>query len=303
MMDATWVTDKQNAWQRQIGDPVASTARWIAAQRAQEHRRRDRMFEDRFAEVLAGEEGFNFRGGAAPIAVSRTRFMDDFVMDACHNRGIQQVVDLGAGMDTRAVRLSYPPGVTFFELDKPSLFDVKEPLLQPMLTAEERALCDRIVVPVDFENPPKQFRDSPEEYWATLLAEHGFDSSKPSAWILEGLTYYLPPEVNKAMFEKIAFLSAPGSTVVFDMVNANFMRQERGGWHLQDLAARGCPWKWGHNDPAGLLARLGFQAQVIDLRDLEVSRSRNALLAHPPSERHVEHSRSALTFYVTAVRL
>jgi len=66
------------------GDGVAATARWIAAARALEHERRDgdRMFNDRFARTLAGEEGFQFRGGSAPIAVSRTRFFDDAALAA-----------------------------------------------------------------------------------------------------------------------------------------------------------------------------------------------------------------------------
>mmetsp|Transcript_41240 Transcript_41240/g.119226 ORF Transcript_41240/g.119226 Transcript_41240/m.119226 type:complete len:339 (-) Transcript_41240:138-1154(-) len=300
---ADWASDRGSAWRRQVGDPVASTARWIAAQRAQEHRRHDHMFEDRFAEVLAGEEGFDFRGGAAPIAVSRTRFMDDVVLESCQQRGVRQVVNLGAGMDTRAVRLAFPEGVTYFELDKPALFDVKEPLLQPLLRPEERALCNRVVIPVDFEHPPQQYRNAPEAYWADLLHKHGFDPAVPSCWVLEGLTYYLPGEVNQQIFRRIAKLSAPGSTVVFDMVNGNFMRQEHGGWHLEDLRARGCPWKWGHNDPAGLLSGLGFQAEVLDLRDLEVDRRGRRLAVRRATERRVERSSQALTFYVTAVRV
>jgi len=298
-----WANDTERAWAEQLGDPVASTARWIAAQRAMEHKRSDRMFEDRFAETLAGAEGFAFRDGHAPIAVSRTRYMDDFVIDSCNNRGIKQVVNLGAGMDTRAVRLPYAEGVVFFELDKPELFQVKEPLLQPMLRPEEAALCERVVIPVDFENPPDDYRDDPQAYWAHLLKEAGFDPTFPSCWVLEGLTYYLPPETNQAMFAQIAELTAPGSSMVFDMVNGNFMHQSHGGWHLTDLAARGCPWKWGHNDPAGLLRPLGFEAKVLDLRSLEVNRAQGKLIVRPPVERDVERSREGLSLYVDAVRV
>eukprot|EP00931_Biecheleriopsis_adriatica_P038978 TRINITY_DN22293_c0_g1_i1.p1 TRINITY_DN22293_c0_g1~~TRINITY_DN22293_c0_g1_i1.p1 ORF type:complete len:297 (+),score=53.82 TRINITY_DN22293_c0_g1_i1:60-950(+) len=294
--------DRWDVWKTHTGDPVASTARWIAAQRAMEHRRQDRMFEDRFAETLAGEEGFSFRDGAAPIAVSRTRYMDDFVLDSCEKRGIKQVVNLGAGMDTRAVRLRFPSGVTVFELDKPELFEVKELLLQPMLHPEEKALCKRVVIPVDFESPPEAFHDQPAAYWKRLLLQAGFDVKKPSCWVLEGLTYYLPPEANKATFITISELTARGSTIVFDMVNGNFMNQEARGWHLTDLAARGCPWKWGHNNPASLLRPLGFEATVLDLRDLEVSRTQRRLIIHPPREPHIERSNHSLTFYVSAVR-
>jgi methyltransferase (TIGR00027 family) len=228
--------------------------------------------------------------------------MDDFVVESCLNGGIRQVVNLGAGMDTRAVRLNFPEGVTFFELDKLPLLQIKEPLLQPMLQSEERSLCSRIVIPVDFENPPEKYRGKPEAYWGDLLIAEGFDSSAPSCWVLEGLTYYLPATANQAIFQQISKMSAPGSTVVFDMVNGNFMKQGVGGWHLNDLAARGCPWKWGHNNPAALLAPLGFKASVLDLRNLEVSRARRKLIIHPPVEKNVAQSREALTLYVTAVQ-
>ena len=66
---------------------------------------------------------------------------------------------MAVGMCTRAVRLSFPPErVTCFELDKPVIFDVKEPILDTMLTLRERALCRRVVVPVDFERPPPRER-------------------------------------------------------------------------------------------------------------------------------------------------
>jgi O-methyltransferase involved in polyketide biosynthesis len=39
-------------------DPVPQTSRWVAALRARESERPDRLFEDPLAGILAGEEGF-----------------------------------------------------------------------------------------------------------------------------------------------------------------------------------------------------------------------------------------------------
>jgi len=156
--------------------------------------------------------------------------------------------------------------------------------------------------PVDFECPPSEYNGRAELYWTDLLIKAGFDPSIPSCWVLEGLTYYLPSEVNQAMFTQISKLSAQGSTLVFDMVNGNFMKQGRDGWHLRDLATKGCPWKWGHNNPGGLLRALGFTAHVLDLRNLQVNRSQCVLTIHDPVEKHIEKSREALTLYVTAMR-
>jgi O-methyltransferase involved in polyketide biosynthesis len=36
--------------------------------------------------------------------------------------------------------------------------------------------------------------------------------------LCDGLTYYLPPEANQQIFARVASLTAPGSSIVFDMV-------------------------------------------------------------------------------------
>lgn len=58
-----------------VKDSVALTARWIAAARAKETVRSDAVFHDPYAHDLAGAEGYAFRGGHVPIAVSRTLFI------------------------------------------------------------------------------------------------------------------------------------------------------------------------------------------------------------------------------------
>jgi len=94
---------------------------------------------------------------------------------------------MAVGMCTRAVRLSFPPErVTCFELDKPVIFDINEPILDTMLTLRERALCRRVVVPVDFERPPPHHARDPSGHWAELLVNAGFDPALPSMWMLEG---------------------------------------------------------------------------------------------------------------------
>jgi O-methyltransferase involved in polyketide biosynthesis len=52
-------------------------------------------------------------------AVVRTRFYDDFLMDACV-RGCHQVVLLAAGLDSRAFRLPWPNGGRLWEMDLPA---------------------------------------------------------------------------------------------------------------------------------------------------------------------------------------
>jgi methyltransferase (TIGR00027 family) len=94
-------------------DAVGATSRLTAAARARESARADRLFEDRWAAELAGEEGFSLlegndaslSGQAPPAFVVRHRFFDDFLTRQA-SRGIRQVVLIAAGLDTRAFRLS-----------------------------------------------------------------------------------------------------------------------------------------------------------------------------------------------------
>eukprot|EP00746_Dinoflagellata_sp_MGD_P020903 gnl/MRDRNA2_/MRDRNA2_148741_c0_seq1.p1 gnl/MRDRNA2_/MRDRNA2_148741_c0~~gnl/MRDRNA2_/MRDRNA2_148741_c0_seq1.p1 ORF type:complete len:484 (+),score=67.72 gnl/MRDRNA2_/MRDRNA2_148741_c0_seq1:192-1643(+) len=284
------------------GDYVAATAAWLAAERAREVRRQDRIFEDRFAETLAGEEGFEFGEEGKPVGVNRTRFVDDFVLGSCHSLGIRQVVDLGAGMDTRAVRLKFPEGVVFYELDKPSVLSLKEKLLQPILTDEERKLCQRILISMDFlvaiSNLPPEFKGRPAAYMGDVLIRHGFDPEQPSCWILEGLTYYLDPPGNDVWFECMSSLTCPGSVVFMDVVRGSFIEEQRKAWYLNDSAKRPFPLKWGHDDPFKLLEPYGFHSSVIDADLIQVNREHRHLIFLPDTP----DRKPAETLYVTAVR-
>ncbi|HEY5473431.1 MAG TPA: SAM-dependent methyltransferase, partial [Candidatus Limnocylindrales bacterium] len=99
---------------------VAKTALGVAMVRAQESQRDDRLFNDPYAEafLIASPGAFDAEQRAAEAgagdmapwgaafwshAVTRTRFFDDYLLDATAH-GIRQVVLLAAGLDTRAYR-------------------------------------------------------------------------------------------------------------------------------------------------------------------------------------------------------
>ena len=94
-------------------ETLISTACWIAAVRARESERADRLFYDPWAIQLAGEEGQAWRelttGGKDESEVGlaiRTRFFDDFLLYVTWEHAVRQVVIAAAGMDTRAFRLT-----------------------------------------------------------------------------------------------------------------------------------------------------------------------------------------------------
>src|SRR5205823_2732807 len=124
------------------------------------------LFTDRLAPAFVAAAG-----GAAPDATAvppgaseflaiRTRFYDDYLLDACA-AGAHQIVLLAAGLDSRAFRLDWPPGVRLFELDLPELFRFKESVLAARGVV---ANCERVTIGVDLRAG-----------WATPLAAAGFD--------------------------------------------------------------------------------------------------------------------------------
>jgi len=94
---------------------VSDTARWVALYRAMESERPDALFHDQFARRLAGPQGEEImrrlpraREFAWPMIV-RTAVMDELILRAIERDGIDTVVNLAAGLDTRPYRLPLSP--------------------------------------------------------------------------------------------------------------------------------------------------------------------------------------------------
>lgn len=141
-----------------------------------------------------GEHFVNFQG-------ARTKYFDAYFRRAA-DAGVRQVVILAAGLDSRAYRLDWPAGTTIFELDQPQVLDFKRQVLadhgaQPKTQRREIAV---------------DLRDD----WPQALRDSGFDATKPSAWIAEGLLIYLPATAQEQLFNGIDGMAAPGSHVAVE---------------------------------------------------------------------------------------
>src|SRR5262245_18779862 len=115
---------------------VCDTARWVAAHRAIESARSDRLFVDPFAARLAGERGRSIakrlpwwaRTNTAWSSVVRTHLIDELVLSSIRN-GSDRVVNLAAGLDTRPYRLDLPATLRWVEADLPDIVKEKERVL------------------------------------------------------------------------------------------------------------------------------------------------------------------------------
>lgn len=245
-----------------ITDPISLTARLTAAARARETRRPDRLFEDPLAAALAGPEGVAFMErleasgrppGVAPaenpyIAI-RTRFFDDFLSRAAIEMPARQVVLLAAGLDTRAFRLDWPAGTRWFELDRPEVIAAKQEVLDRE-GAQPR--CERRALGVDLAGD-----------WPQVLLDAGFEPSRMSLWLVEGLTPYLDQAAVGSVLERSAALAAPGSRLAADVVGRSFLESVWTRAHLETMASAGAPWRFGTDQPEEFFGERGWQAAVV----------------------------------------
>lgn len=243
-------------------DPVATTSLYTAILRARESARPDSLFADPFAEALAGPRGNEMlawmearapgvsQGQAVPI---RTKFYDDALERILAQSGINQLVFLAAGLDTRAFRLPLPPDLTLFELDRSEVLDLKDRVLA-QLNATPR--CRRVPIPADLS------RDWPES-----LQNGGFDQQRPSIWFLEGLLYYLSETKVHHLLGTLSELAVPGSWLFADIVGQSFLTSPHTAGFLAMMAANGSPWQFGTDDPEGLMAQHGWQPSITQFGD------------------------------------
>jgi methyltransferase (TIGR00027 family) len=200
-----------------LASSVGATATAVAARRALASKGPNPLIDDPFAEPLVNAVGVDafvrMMNGEIDLAADdpaftpqrlsegmavRTRFFDAFFLDAAE-AGVRQGVILASGLDTRAYRLPWPAATVLYEIDQPQVIEFKTRTLAD-LGAEPTA--DRRAVGIDL-------RDD----WPAALRDSGFDQSRPTAWIAEGLLGYLPPDAQDRLFDNITSLSATGSRV------------------------------------------------------------------------------------------
>jgi methyltransferase (TIGR00027 family) len=228
------------------------TARWTAGARARESQREDRLFNDPWARLLAGEEGKEWTErqsadrGASVIV--RTRFFDDFLQRATVQHALRQIVLVAAGLDTRASRITWPEHTRFFELDQPHVLEYKE---QVLTEAGAQPTCERKTLPVDLTTS-----------WREALVQAGFQSQQSSVWLIEGFLHYLPNEHIARLLDEITSLAAPGSWLGFDIINGTMLTSPWTQSIVKSMTAAGMPWIGWIDDPEADLAALGWRATL-----------------------------------------
>ncbi len=195
------------------------TAAGIAIARAAESERPadERICYDPFAKLFVPgwmyrAFGFFIKTGYAEwrgpgvngFLVARDRYIDD-VLQNFLNEGLQQLVILGAGYDSRAYRFELQGRVATFEVDHPATQADKLAKLQAIFGKAPGYVT---YVPIDFHTQTLERR----------LLESGYDPKRKTLFIWQGVTMYLSREAVDATLAFVVDHSASGSAIVFDYI-------------------------------------------------------------------------------------
>ncbi|MBY6709134.1 MULTISPECIES: class I SAM-dependent methyltransferase [unclassified Rhodococcus (in: high G+C Gram-positive bacteria)] len=186
---------------------VGTTAVLTAQMRALESSRPDRLFQDDLAGQLvrATNTGINqitleqVTGQRVYESLAvRTRWLDERFEQhvGIDNPLVQQIVLLGAGLDTRALRLGWlGRGVEVYEVDRGDVVDLKSRELRREHTEHWHGVT----------------ADLTDRGWVNDLLGSGFDATVATLWLAEGLFMYLSEVDNQSLLRDVEHLSAPGS--------------------------------------------------------------------------------------------
>jgi len=242
---------------------VSDTARWVAVYRAMETARPDAIFRDPYADRLAGEkgreivEGMKYGRRMAWAMIVRTAVMDELIMERVKQQGIDTVLNLAAGLDTRAWRLPLPASLRWFDVDLQPMTDYKAGLMRDVTP-----VCQYEAIGADLTNAA--VRDA-------LFSQIGNASTKMLV-ITEGLLIYLAQEEVESLAKALHGIRSARWWIT-DIASPLLLEWMRKSWGKSvDLA--NAPFKFGPADSAAFFGALGwkeirFLSQVEEARRLK----------------------------------
>ena len=222
---------------------VSDTARWMAVYRAQETERPDAAFRDPYARALAGARGEAIARAMTTAAehawsfTARTYLFDRYVTRLVKH-GVDLIVNLAAGLDTRPYRMALPPSLRWVEVDLPDILDYKESVL-----GDAKPACGLERVRLDLSNADARLG---------LFERLGRDS-KLAAILTEGLLIYLMPHDVSALAADLA-QQPPFRHWVVDLVSPSLLDMMRS----QTMQAPTAPYLFAPAEGPRFFTRYGW---------------------------------------------
>jgi len=232
----------------QVIQNVSDTAFMVAGFRALEAERPQPLFRDPLAWKLAGDHGRKIlatipRRFVGWSVVIRTVIIDAFIHQAIE-AGVDTIINLGAGLDTRPYRMDLPKSLDWIEVDFPHVIELKEARL-----ADEEPRCRLERIKFDLTD-----RVSRQKFFADVGAR-----AKEVLVLTEGVIPYLSEDDVAALAndlrkaDKIRFwitdYFSPQAIRYSEKLRARFMRN--------------APFRFAPKDWFGFFAGHGWNVQEV----------------------------------------
>lgn len=207
--------EEESDYQPDYGALLSAKVRALEWEKSPE----ERICEDPYARALIGEEGMEMGrqveesdhivqlGKIVPsvrhIVLLRTRHTDEYLKRRIAE-GARQIVILGAGFDSRALRLKEAQVTKIFEVDRPVHMEEKKKRVKAILGE----LPPHVVyIGIDF------LVETLEDLKRKLV-EGGYDPQGKSLYVMEGLVSHLTDESVSDLFRFISANSGEGSSLL-----------------------------------------------------------------------------------------
>ncbi|MCP2258255.1 methyltransferase, TIGR00027 family [Streptoalloteichus tenebrarius] len=183
--------------------------------RATESRTKDSVLGDRWADELLSRIDYDFRklrfaAGSRYVVALRARQLDEWSRDFLRRHPDATVLQLGCGLDSRALRLDVPEQVRWFDVDHADVIELHRRLFPE--SERYRTIAASV---------------TESEWWDQVPTD------RPVLVIAEGLLMYLPEEEVRRLLRRITD-RFPSGEVVFDAASPAWVRMTK-------VAPRGYP--------------------------------------------------------------
>jgi methyltransferase (TIGR00027 family) len=195
--------------------------------------------------------------------ILREKYIDDIINEAIIT-GCKQLVLLGAGFDTRFFRLSEirKNAVRTYEIDLPSIIKEKA---DAICFRQGSVPSNLVLIPLDFNKQE-----------IAHIENYDFNKKVKTAFIWQGVSYFLPKDTISSVLDFISSLMIPGSAFAFDSCSPlmTYKNNQIPGisQSIDRLVAIGEPYVFGieANEMRTWLSKKGFQSiDIIQLDELE----------------------------------
>jgi methyltransferase (TIGR00027 family) len=190
--------------------------------------------------------------GASITAVTRIRFVDDCLKNGI-NDGVEQIVILGAGYDSRAYRFGELQNKMVFEVDHPNTQKLK---INKILHIFNKLPENVFYVPVDFE----------KDNFVLKLVEAGYRKDKKTLFIWEAVSKYLTQNAVNELLSAVSSNSCKGSSIVFDYLFQSMVDRSSGSKFAKKVLdfqdKKGEPFIFGlpKTNPENFIMKKGFSS-------------------------------------------